>query len=243
MEARVKRLHPDAERLLDALRVADEPHVRDRDRIRSRVLERAGAAVGAAAATTIAARAAAQSAAPVSAGAGLVKIGLVTLVSVCAAGGAWWTVGRSGTAEAPSSNASARPSATSPARATSPVVTSNASAAAEHPDDGPVLPRASAPVVASSATAEDLESETSLLQRAQRALAGGDPKEALAVLAEHARRFPRGALAVERAGVQAIAACRAGQSRGRLDAERFLARYPTSPMAHRVRSACDVPEP
>jgi hypothetical protein len=74
-----------------------------------------------------------------------------------------------------------------------------------------------------------LGAEQALLDPARAALARGDGKGALALLDQHARRFPDGALAQEREAMTIHALVRAGEperARGRADA--FHARYPDS---------------
>ncbi len=96
------------------------------------------------------------------------------------------------------------------------------------------------PPAAPSAPAVDpLAAETELLGRAQAALAAGRHADALVLLDEHARLFPRGALAHEREGARWLASCGAGRG----DAVRsavgaFLAEHPSSPLAARLRAAC-----
>ena len=86
--------------------------------------------------------------------------------------------------------------------------------------------------------------EVELIQRAQQALEAGDATAALVLLSEHARRFPNGALSEERDAARVLALCGAGQKD---DAEQmgtaFLGRYPSSPLASRVRASCAGPSP
>jgi|GEM_PF-2684213 len=82
--------------------------------------------------------------------------------------------------------------------------------------------------------------EIELLERARAALSGGELDRALGVLDEHARLHPRGALVEEREGLRAVAHCRRGDPSHVGNA--FLARYPTSPTAERVRQACRLRE-
>ncbi|MEO8875537.1 MAG: hypothetical protein ABI461_08120 [Polyangiaceae bacterium] len=81
--------------------------------------------------------------------------------------------------------------------------------------------------------------EVELIQHAQQALAANDASTALALLNEHARRFPNGALAEERDAARVLALCGAGrQADASAMGAAFLNRYPTSPLASRVRSSC-----
>ena len=87
--------------------------------------------------------------------------------------------------------------------------------------------------------ASALAAEAALLQRAQTALAAGAPEEALARLGEHAREFPAGVLAQERAALRVVALCAAGRAReGRAEAASFLRAHAGSVLAERVRGAC-----
>jgi hypothetical protein len=88
-------------------------------------------------------------------------------------------------------------------------------------------------------TTADLEGEARLLEQADADLRQGDPNAALARLAEHASRYPGGALREEREGIRVVALCRAGrEAEGKAAAERFLARSPRSALATRIRAAC-----
>jgi hypothetical protein len=90
-----------------------------------------------------------------------------------------------------------------------------------------------------AAPADALAEETRLLRDADAATRAGDATRALALLAEHARRFPRGALAEERDAETVLALCAAGRTEdARAAARRFLAARPGSALAGRVRSSC-----
>jgi hypothetical protein len=88
--------------------------------------------------------------------------------------------------------------------------------------------------------AADLAAETSLLRGADRALRAGDTATAVSLLDEHAARFPKGALAPERAAERLIVACEVGVAEPRR-VEQFLATHPGAPLAARVRRACTKP--
>jgi hypothetical protein len=125
--------------------------------------------------------------------------------------------------------------AAAPAEAVAPVEPS-ASAQAR---DGRRAVRADASAApAASARDHELAAERALLEVARTALARGQPAEALAALAGHAKRFPKGRLAEERESltVQALAAAgRPGEARER--AERFRRRSPNSILLPAVESA------
>jgi hypothetical protein len=85
----------------------------------------------------------------------------------------------------------------------------------------------------------DLELEMRLLADAQVALAGGQPTRALALLEEHARRFPAGVLLEERLAARVAALCAVGRAvDARQEADAFLLARPRSPLADRVRAPC-----
>ena len=76
---------------------------------------------------------------------------------------------------------------------------------------------------------ESYAAELALLQRAQVAYAGGDFVNALALVAEHGRRFPRGRLAEEREALRVRALLRAGRTEEARRAEAgFAERFPRS---------------
>ena len=90
---------------------------------------------------------------------------------------------------------------------------------------------------------DSLGAEVELLRRAQQARAAGDSGEALRLLSEHAQRFPRGSLRMEREVSRILVYCESGQrARGVSLAERFLSRNASSPAAARVRGACGLAE-
>jgi hypothetical protein len=90
------------------------------------------------------------------------------------------------------------------------------------------------------AGASGLDVELALLRDAHTALRDGDGAGALALLREHARRFPAGALSEERDAARVLALCKVGRvAEARDVASRFLREHPRSPQASRVARACD----
>ena len=88
-------------------------------------------------------------------------------------------------------------------------------------------------------TPPDLGQELALLREAQVAARSGDAPRALALLEEHARKFPKGALREERTAAHIAALCDLRRvDDAREEAERFLAESPRSPYAGRVRDSC-----
>jgi hypothetical protein len=97
-----------------------------------------------------------------------------------------------------------------------------------------IQPDLNAPSMASSS-----QDELRLIRAALTALRDGHPGDALDALGDHARHFPRGALASQRAGLRVVALCDAGQhAQGVREQQAFLARDDGSALAQRVRQAC-----
>lgn len=92
-----------------------------------------------------------------------------------------------------------------------------------------------------SAPASIDPAEVELLERAQRKL-GRDPLAALALFEQHARDYPRSALAAERELGRADAKCRSGDVDGaRALVDRFARTRRGSPLLARMRSICAEP--
>ncbi len=91
-------------------------------------------------------------------------------------------------------------------------------------------PAAAAPVHhAARPSDDDLAAERALLEPARAALASGDPTRALAAVARHAQRFPRGQLVEEREALSVRALAASGQPElARARGLKFTARYPKS---------------
>jgi hypothetical protein len=86
---------------------------------------------------------------------------------------------------------------------------------------------------------DELAEETALLGAAQSALARGDAASALALLDEHATRFPRGELAPERRAARALALCKSGRvEEGRREGEALYGKSRESPLAEKIDRAC-----
>ncbi len=101
-------------------------------------------------------------------------------------------------------------------------------------------PPAANPAPKANPAPSTLEEETRLLRDADASLRTGDATTALARLDEHAARFPNGILSEERAAERVLALCSLGRTtEARADADRFLRDRPRSPLAARVRTACN----
>jgi hypothetical protein len=98
------------------------------------------------------------------------------------------------------------------------------------------------PRAPSGSVAEPLDpvlDETRLIAGAQEAIERHDGRGAMALLAEHARRFPEGQLREERFAFRVSALCELGETeRARREATSFLDVFPVSVHAPRVRSSC-----
>jgi hypothetical protein len=85
----------------------------------------------------------------------------------------------------------------------------------------------------------DVAAEVRLLSDAQAAVRGGDAARALALLDEHAQRYPKGALGEERDAARVAALCALGRNaEARTLADRFLRTVPDSPHAGPMRASC-----
>ncbi len=83
----------------------------------------------------------------------------------------------------------------------------------------------------------DLSREAALLNRARVSLRAGEPAVALATLATHAKEFPNGTLAQERAILEIQARKAAGQTdQARTQSEQFVREHPESPHAKVLKS-------
>lgn len=93
-------------------------------------------------------------------------------------------------------------------------------------------------------TPEDLLAEQSMLVAAAEAqLRAGHASEALSLFDRSLARHPTGTLRLESLSGRIAALCRLGRTdEGRAELTRFLASYPRSPSAPRLRSACGVEE-
>jgi hypothetical protein len=102
-------------------------------------------------------------------------------------------------------------------------------------------PRAAARATTDTPASPDpTEAELELVACARTAVADGDLSTALAMLDEHARRFPKGALAEERAAYRAIVLCRSGAADAPTARLEFESRYPGSHHHRSINAACDA---
>jgi hypothetical protein len=246
-------LGPEARSLLEAARGADAPTRADRARIKHAVALRVATvgatsmAAGGAVAMTLATK---------------VTVAALT-VAVLGGGSASLWAWKAHTAAPPAALHPTAPrrsaSRTPPALPFQPVAAPEAPAVVEEPRPKPQPPEvrrreavrgetrpaetASVPVVMSAPAPrpalDSLDPELTVLRQAQEDLRAGLPAQALRRLAEYDRRFGKGTLNEERRAIGAIALCQAHPgSAAQAQAERFLRTAPQSPLAGRVRSAC-----
>jgi hypothetical protein len=92
---------------------------------------------------------------------------------------------------------------------------------------------------AASTRVDNSAEELPLVRAMQQALRSGEPQQALALAANHERRFPRGTLVEEREGVRAVARCQLATPDARAPIlAAFARRFATSPYVARVKAAC-----
>jgi hypothetical protein len=186
------------------------------------------------------------------AGSGLAKwLGAVGVCgAVLGAGYAAWNSGTSDSRAAPSASGAPRPAAVAvvavpperqavlPTGQTRPV-TSPEEPGSHAGSRGNAVQPARAPERRESptASARGLADEVAALERARRALGDEDGATALKSLSEYDRQFKQRTLGPEADALRIEALLKSGnQAAGKAAAERFLARYPKSPLAKRVRS-------
>ncbi|MCA9618260.1 MAG: hypothetical protein KC731_04545 [Myxococcales bacterium] len=228
--------------ILDGARVEEDPSPERLARIHRAVLAEVAAT---ATVTAVGAAAAADAATKTTAvgslyGGKLMLTNILIVAGLASAGAVAGIASREPMAEVPATAPSSREAV--PVVAEAPVVGARPEVVATAvPDDGPAVTRpGGVPSTATPTPGSDVQQEVALLQEAQRKLSGGDARGALRLLDEHARRFPRGALAQEAEAARVLALCQAGQrSAAREAARRFVERAPSSPMAERLRHACD----
>jgi hypothetical protein len=98
---------------------------------------------------------------------------------------------------------------------------------------------AGAPDAVEPAAADTLKQEARLITDARLALEHGDGDKALARLDEHARLFPNGWFAADRAAERVVILCSLGRrSEAVQEAKLFLESRPKSPLTRRVEASC-----
>ncbi len=249
-------LLPEDRALLDLARDHHEPSRSDRARVRTALIVQLGVGTGlpTAASTSTAAAAGAGLAVTSGAVAGVaakVLAGIAIVGAVGAGGAAMYRAGRLPRALKPASGATtqnAEPATVllPPPAALAPLSVPAIPAIARGPSVGLGPPRQRHDEVESQVEApaphlspSTLESETRLIRAGIAALHGGDPAAALAFFDEHARSYPNGALAEERAAEGVTALCDLGRvDEANRAAAAFVVQHPGSPLAARVSASC-----
>lgn len=227
--------------------VNDAPTPERRSALRARVLEAAGVGATAAASVADAAAASANTTSTAAGQALTVKSGLLAKVVVGATsalvvGGAV-VVMIASQGSRPSSSEGAQDDAMVTASPRPIVVTPPEELSADIPPSVAVsaLPNASSPVsVRPQGQTRDVGAEAALLEAARLCVERDELQCADASLAQHARRFPNGALLDEAEVLRIELARRSeGDARARVLAEQYLSKNSSSPYAKRVRRMLD----
>lgn len=93
-----------------------------------------------------------------------------------------------------------------------------------------------------SAEPAPIVAQATLLARARRAVQQGEPRRALALVAEHRRRFATGVLAPERDLLEIDVLCSLGKvDKARAAARRHAQRFPDSTWSARIARSCAAP--
>jgi hypothetical protein len=224
-------MDPIARDLLERAQNAHDPTAGDRARVRKKLASRIGAGVlltgGTAKATGL--------------GWALMAKIAVPVVAAFAVGGYFLTHHASHTTEIAAPVTTARvaapetPTAMPESIAVATITEPTASALAQP------IPSTHVKTAPPAATA-DLAAETLLLADAQSAIQRSDFGSALATLDRYEKTFPNGLLTEERIAARVVALCGADRKAEALALSKtFLARYPRSPLAPRVKSACATP--
>ncbi len=247
----MKGLGPEANALLEAARDGDEPTRADRERVRGAISARLAAGAAAGLGVTVAAKSSV--AAALLAGSAAKALVTVVVVGSIGAGAVWIAKGGS---RRPAPDTVPRSTAAAPAvpRAEETFVLATSPAPAAPAPEKPtsaLRPSARTPFPGGATApgtrmpgAGDVASEVRLLGEAHTAIRGGEAERALALLDEHARRFPRGAMGEEREAARIAALCALHRTSEAKDAtERFLRASPRSPLAGALRTSCGGDSP
>jgi hypothetical protein len=246
-----EELGPKARALLQSTRLADDATQADADRVHAAVLARLAVGTTAAAGAAATATGAKQgglaailgSAAKSGFGAVALSVKIATCVGLATAVGVGATYALRG-----AHDAAPRAIVAPPARPPAAPIANEAAPSATAP--APELPAPSPQTVTvgearaparAAAQATPLDAEVALLRDARQALRDGRAARALALLDEHARRFPHGVLAEDCAAERVFALCALGSvDQARAEGLRFLASHGLSPHADAVRTSCGV---
>lgn len=209
MEQDTDELSPAERRVIELSRAARTPGEADKRRVRAALALSLGAVAGSATGAAVAASTSATAAKGAATLVGTRVIAAVLLAASAGTGAFVWLKNK-------------------PAPA--PVVeTAPAPAAAPAPVVEPIAAPAEDPLLA----------EVSLLQRAQRALRAGQPKEAMELASRHATLYPTSQMALERDALRVFSLCALGRkAEARTLARALLAQAPTSPLRASLEESC-----
>jgi hypothetical protein len=214
---------PEAQAILEAARHADDPSDLQLRRAGQAVALRLG--IGTAVLLTSA----------TASGAVWSKVTVALLLVVVTGGGTslWWRATHAPKAAATSIAPVAVTLPTPELAPVSPAIAPLASKRAHHATS---RRPASSPAAAAPSR---LKEETDFIANANRRLDAGQKSEALALLDEYDRRFPKGLLREEAAATRTIARCQNGGGRAAAaGARQFMDEHPRSPLLPRVERAC-----
>ncbi len=239
-------LHSADRSLLEAARGGSDPTEADHARVHKRLVGQLGpAALGLSAAATSASTALGAGAAGVGSGWTATKM-IVAIALAAGAGGGGMLAFEAATAHRGPVVQATEPAPRAIATTSAPVSVPRAMATAA-PSATPAAsaapveakaPAASAPPAPTSSKGA-FDDEMKLLALADAALRSNDGVRAMALLDEHAQRYPRSALDQERSVERVLALCAQGRLEDARDAAaRFVSSYPSSPYVARVRASC-----
>jgi hypothetical protein len=101
---------------------------------------------------------------------------------------------------------------------------------------------AEVPGVSPAPSVDALEAEVRIVAEARAALVADQGARALTLLADHDQRFAAGVLSPEADALRIEALCEVGRhAEAQVEAERFVARHPGSPLARRFTGRCAAP--
>lgn len=222
----MSKLSVEARAIVDAARAGEDPSAQRRAQLRNQVMLGVAAAGGVSGASAVAhAKGAAAT--------GNLVWKLTASVVVMGAVGAGAGAMMNALDEPPPPQATATNTVPSAATTSAQVVAPTAVTSSAPPTAPKTTPpsRAAAPRNRSS-----LAQETELLAEAQRALQTGQADRALELLDQHEDEHAHGVLEEERSAARVLALCQMQKrDEAHAAAARFLARYPSSPHASRVR--------
>jgi hypothetical protein len=232
----MKEMSPEANLFIRAGREEFRPTEADRARLMAALTGVATLSVGVAGATV------AQRSVRALFGVSRVARVLAVALPVAAAGGYWWHASGQSPAQV-TLPVSQPPAAIAAASAKSAVQKTEAEdQTLEQPSEpsATVSPeRSGSPAFESSKRGVEIREEVALLSKAQAALSRGRPQQALEALAEHAARFPRGALSEERAATRARTLCALGRRpEAEVELKRIERLNPSSAYLARARESC-----